>query len=167
MPLTSTITAYDPSWPDRYAETRQLIEPIFGDAFIDCAHVGSTAVPDLAAKPEIDVLVVVEGIERADEWTDGLAACGYVRGRDHSPGHLFYRRDVDGIRTHKIHVCLSGHSKINDLLDFRDHLRSHPDIRQRYEALKLALEAQNTEGIGEYLTGKAPFIEDVLAGLRD
>ena len=163
MPLTSTITPYDREWPDRYREEAEKIAPVFGDALDMIHHVGSTAIPGLAAKPEIDILVVVGDVSSADVWNDELAEYGYTPGGDLSPGHLFYKRNVNGVRTHKIHVCVDGHLQINAMLGFRDHLRLHPDVRKRYETLKLKLEAENTQGIGEYLEGKASFIEKVLS----
>ncbi|MCY1539610.1 GrpB protein [compost metagenome] len=91
-----------------------------------------------------------------------MATLGYVRGSDLSAGHHFYRRDVDGVRTHKVHVCISGHAQIARMLRFRDLLRSDAELHQRYQALKLALEAGNRDGISEYLAGKAPFIDAVM-----
>ncbi|TIS72125.1 MAG: GrpB family protein, partial [Mesorhizobium sp.] len=59
MPLTSSIQTYDPKWPQKYADEAERLTPIFGSALMEIRHVGSTAVPGLAAKPEIDVLAVV------------------------------------------------------------------------------------------------------------
>jgi GrpB-like predicted nucleotidyltransferase (UPF0157 family) len=85
-----------------------------------------------------------------------------MRGSNLSEGHHFYRRDVDGVRTHKVHVCISGHPQIERMLRFRDLLRRDPVIRQQYQELKFQLEASNREGIGEYLAKKAPFIDALL-----
>lgn len=163
MPLTSSITAYDPAWPQRYEEEAARLTPIFGAALIGIHHVGSTAVPGLAAKPEIDVLVIVNRTDVSDGCVKPLQDLGYRRGGDLSQGHHFFKRDKDGVRTHKIHVCLDGHPAIGDMLKFRDHLRSDETVRARYEALKLELEKDNSAGIGEYLNGKKPFIQSVLA----
>lgn len=138
------------------------LQSVFGPRAVQINHVGSTAVPGLAAKPEIDVLVVVLD-HKDDALVDrGMASLGYVRGKNLSEGHHFYRRDIDGVRTHKVHVCLVGHAQISRMLHFRDMLRNDPDLRQRYEDLKVGLEASNTQGIHEYLTQKAPFIEAVM-----
>lgn len=162
MPLTSTITPYDPKWPERFQAEARKIAPILGLNMVEIHHVGSTAVVGLAAKPEIDILVVVNELTLADNWTGHFSSMGYGRGSDLSPGQLFFRRDVDGIRTHKIHVCLAWHPQISDMLRFRDLLRFSPGLRERYQTLKLKLEKENTRGIGEYLDGKAPFIRDAL-----
>lgn len=87
---------------------------------------------------------------------------GYVRGSDLSAEHQFYRRDVAGVRTHKVHVCVSGHWQIKRMLRFRDLLRDDEQLRRDYQQLKLHLEAINRNGIGEYLAAKAPFIDEVM-----
>ncbi|RWD00025.1 MAG: GrpB family protein [Mesorhizobium sp.] len=165
MPLTSSIQTYDPKWPQKYADEAERLTPIFGSALMEIRHVGSTAVPGLAAKPEIDVLAVVNSTGVPEEWSQSLEKLGYRRGGDLSPGHHFFKRDVDGVRTHKLHICREGHPTIIEMLRFRDHLRQHPADRLRYQELKLKLERENTQGIREYLSAKAPFIRSVLAGL--
>ncbi len=160
MALTSKLTAYDDAWPAMFRAERDRLEPAFGGALVAIHHVGSTAVPGLTAKPEIDVLIEVSDYESGLD--DALDALGYRRGKDLTPGHRFYRRDLDGIRTHKLHVCVSGHRKIGLMLRFRDLLRSDPAVRERYQALKLRLEAENRDGMAEYLTRKEPFIDACL-----
>jgi len=163
MTLTSIITAYDPEWPQRYEHERQKLTPIFGASLIEIHHVGSTAIPQLSAKPEIDILVVVSEITQPDEWTADLKIHGYQRGRDFSPVHLFYKRDVNGSRTHKIHVCNWRDPKTEEMLIFRDYLRKDRGVREQYQILKLELERKNTEGMTEYLEAKALFIQDAIA----
>jgi GrpB-like predicted nucleotidyltransferase (UPF0157 family) len=165
MPLTSPIKPYDPTWPQQYAAEEARLKPIFGSALIGIHHVGSTAVPELAAKGEIDVLAVVESDNGLENWNLSLAALGYRRGGDLSSGHLFFKRDVNGVRTHKLHVCLDGHGQIARMLKFRDHLRHDAGDRSRYQELKLRLEHENTLGIQQYLAGKDPFIQAILSNL--
>jgi len=162
VPLTSPIRAYDPAWPDRYAEEAARLAPVFGPLLVALHHVGSTAVPGLAAKPEIDILAIVDCDGVAEAWTGSLRDLGYRRGGDLAPGHGFFKRDVGGLRTHKLHVCSTGHPAAAGMLRFRDHLRRDPAGRRRYEALKLRLEAANRDGIAEYLDGKRPYIQSVL-----
>ena len=162
MALTSKITPYNADWPNQYRVEVSKLAPVFGSALVDIHHVGSTAIPGLAAKPEIDVLAVVENITHVEDWTDALTLQGYRRGGDLSDGHLFFKRDVDGVRTHKLHLCISGHPKIGEMLGFRDFLRLNREVRDEYQALKLRLERDNTAGIAQYLKGKEPFIRSIL-----
>lgn len=163
MALTSRITAYDPRWPQSYAEVAGRLAPIFAPSLMEIHHVGSTAVPLLAAKPEIDILVIVRTSDTPDIWHNSLRKLGFRRGGDLSPEHRFFKRDADGVRTHKLHLCTDGHPSITEMLGFRDHLRVSEKDRQRYEELKLRLERENVAGIGEYLLRKRPFITGILA----
>lgn len=162
MPLTSIITVYDPDWPRQYDVERRKLSPIFGEVLVEIHHVGSTAIQELAAKPEIDILVVVANTTMAERWTIALLKLGYQRGKDLSPEHLFYKRDAGGIRSHKIHVCEQSHQKINEMLMFRNYLRSNSDARDQYQQFKLELEQKNSKGIAEYLAAKEPFIRHIL-----
>lgn len=161
MPLTSAITPYDPEWPARYTEEENRLRPVFGLACLAFHHVGSTAVPGLSAKPEIDILIIVTSSDGLPGWAEALTTFGYRRGGDLSEGHHFFKRDQDGVRTHKLHVCRDGHAIIGRMLQIRDHLRTHKDDREAYQDLKFGLERDNTKGIAEYLQGKAPFLDNL------
>ncbi|MEM6471716.1 MAG: GrpB family protein [Planctomycetota bacterium] len=166
MPLTSTITDYDAEWPRLYREEVERLTPVFEGTLIAIHHIGSTAIPGLLAKPEIDMLAVVPSVDSADRWAVRLDRLGYTRGGDLSSGHLFFKRSLNGVRTHKLHVCRRQHFQIDSMLKFRDQLRTCDDLRRQYGLLKRKLERENSEGIGEYLAGKAPFIRAVLASIE-
>jgi GrpB-like predicted nucleotidyltransferase (UPF0157 family)/ribosomal protein S18 acetylase RimI-like enzyme len=165
MALTSKISLYDSRWPALFLSAKEQIAKAFGTELVAIHHVGSTAVPGLAAKPEIDLLVEVSEHRNESSRDHVMRGSGYARGSDLSAGHHFYRRDVDGVRTHKTHVCITDHGQIERMLRFRDLLRGDPVIRQRYQDLKLELAASNTGGIGEYLAQKAPFIDGLMGSV--
>jgi len=158
MALTSKITTHNPAWPQRYEADKLLLALAFGDELVAMHHVGSTAVPQLAAKPEIDVLIEVSEHRNEAARDEVLLTLGYVRGSDLSQGHHFYRRNVGEVRTHKIHICRCDHPSVIQMLTFRDLLRNDSLLRQRYQDLKIELEATNTGGMAEYLEKKGPFI---------
>lgn len=161
MPLTSSITDYDKNWPRLYEAEAKRLRPIFGDAFVEIHHVGSTAVEGLAAKPEIDMLVVVSELDLLHHWQRELLRLKYIRGRDLMNGHHFFKRDRGRIRTHKLHVCVLGHTQISRMLGIREHLRANSSDRRAYAELKLRLERDNKGGIAEYLDAKAPFLDEL------
>lgn len=165
MALTSKIAAYDPKWASLYQKEALRLRQAFGPALLEIHHIGSTAVPDLPAKPEIDILILVMVNDVAENMTAPLANLGYRRGGDLSPGHSFFKRDINGVRTHKLHVCLANHPKAVEMLKFRDHLRQDANARDAYGRLKLQLEQDNTQGISEYLQGKEPYIQRIVDGL--
>lgn len=165
MALTSKITAYDPGWPSLYQSEALRLRQAFGPSLLEIHHIGSTAVTGLAAKPEIDILILVKDSDVAENMAAALADLGYRRGGDLSAGHSFFKRDVDGVRTHKLHLCLAGHRKALEMIKFRDHLREDSEARDAYGHLKLQLEQENTKGIAEYLRGKEPYIQRIVDGL--
>ena len=165
MPLTSRIQPHSSQWPSLYEQEAARLVPVWGAALSEIHHIGSTAVPGLSAKPEIDILVVIAANGLVETIMRPLQQLGYRRGRDLSPGHHFFKRDDEGVRTHKLHVCIGGHSKIQEFLKFRDFLRQNEDARRSYEDLKRRLERENTRGIAEYLDGKAPFIQGMVEKL--
>jgi GrpB-like predicted nucleotidyltransferase (UPF0157 family) len=114
MPLTSSIQSYDPTWPRQYANEEARLRPIFGSALVEMHHVGSTAVPELAAKGEIDIIAVINLTVTLEDWNPSFEMLGYRRGGDLSPGHRFFKRDIDGIRTHKLHICRNGHVQVSE-----------------------------------------------------
>lgn len=160
MVLTSKIAEHDPTWRSCYQEEADRIGPLIGKNLVSLQHIGSTAIVGLAAKPEIDVLVEVR---KELDYSMALADLGYRRGKDLSAGHQFYKKDVDGIRTHKVHICLVGHATAGEMKNFLEVLTNDCVLRREYQQLKYQLEATNTYGIAEYLAGKEPFIRRVLA----
>ncbi|WP_245287944.1 GrpB family protein [Bradyrhizobium sp. Ec3.3] len=145
---------------------RHACDLVLGPVLLEIHHVGSTAVPELAAKDEIDILAVVNLTGSVEQWKQSLEELGYRRGGDLSSRHSFFKRDVGRVRTHKLHICHEGHPQIVRMLRFRDHLRRHSADRMRYQELKFRLERENTGGIQEYLAAKEPFIDAILADLE-
>ncbi|MEL6375697.1 MAG: GrpB family protein [Pseudomonadota bacterium] len=158
MPLTSTITPYDPNWPELYRQERDRLLPAFA-CFHNINHIGSTAVPGLAAKPEIDIMLRLTNLPDREALSVKLSGFGYRFGTVMSDGHYFYKRDHEGRRTHKLHILQATHPHGTRMIVISDRLRENSLDRQAYEALKLKLEAENTRGIVEYLEGKAPFLD--------
>lgn len=162
------IAVYDPSWPEIFAGEAQAIRQALGDILVGLEHVGSTAIPGLAAKPVIDIAVSVTSLAAASEVVPALEALGYdCRGENGIPGRLFFRKGlVEFRRTHHLHLTEVGHEQWKAMLLFRDYLRSHPGDAQRYEALKRALAEKFRDNRSAYTNGKANFVQAVLAKER-
>ena len=162
------ITKYDPSWPEVFAGEAQAIRQALGDTLVAIEHVGSTAIPGLAAKPIIDILAAVTSLAEAEARLAALEALGYdCRGENGIPGRLFFRKGlIEFKRTHHLHIVGIGHEQWASMLAFRDYLRSHPGDAQRYEALKRALSEKYRDNRRAYTNGKASFVEAILEKAR-
>jgi len=154
---TVEIVEYRDDWPRRYSTERQRIAGALGATARRIEHIGSTAVPRLAAKPIVDILVTVDDPEDEFTFRPQLEAAGYVL-RVREPNHRMFRtpdRDVH------VHVWPSGGGEQGKLLRFRDRLRSNPEDRQRYEEAKRAL-AGRYRDVNYYAEAKSAVIEDIL-----
>lgn len=153
------IVDYDPKWPQLFASLEASISGALGDLAIRIEHVGSTAVPGLAAKPIIDIDVVV-ATDRVHDAIRQLASAGYAHEGDLG---IFGREafvSPDGLPTHHLYVCPVGSPELARHLRFRDYLRSDPSATAEYAALKRRLAA--TTDRAAYSPGKSEFIERAL-----
>ena len=158
MPQHVTVTAYDPRWPQLYEREAAAISAALGGALSAIHHIGSTAVPGLAAI--IDIMPVVHSLSGADAARGALEALGYeYLGEFGIPGRRYLRRGGDE-RTHQVHIFAEGdRENIARHLAFRDYLRAHPDVCAEYAALKRALAARYPYDIEGYCDGKAGFVK--------
>ncbi len=121
-----SVVEADPSWPAQFSLLRDALLPVVGDLAVTVEHVGSTAVPGLAAKPVLDVDVVVPDATARRAAGQALAGAGWrpegdlgIEGRD-----AFAARP--GLPPHHLYVVVDGSPAHRDHVDLRDHLRSHP-----------------------------------------
>lgn len=164
------LVAADPAWPARYATEIESIRRALGPSgpLLRFEHIGSTAVPGLAAKPIIDVLLIpAEG-----EWPETilrttLSALGYVWWDGNpNPRHLFFVKGMPPFgdrRTHHVHV--RPRMDAIPLLTFRDQLRARPELAGAYERLKLELAARFPADREAYTHGKDAFVSAILSGV--
>jgi GrpB-like predicted nucleotidyltransferase (UPF0157 family) len=159
MPLV--VVDYDPAWPQVYETLRARIQPVVADIAVAIEHIGSTAVPGLAAKPIIDLVVVVP-VDRVATAIDRLAGLGYVHKGDLGvPGREAFAHPPDTPR-HHLYVCPVGNTGLANPLAVRDYLRAHPEAALEYAELKRRLAVRFADDVDGYVEGKTAFILDVL-----
>jgi len=161
------IVDYDPRWPAMFAEEAGLLRrALDGDLLIGIEHFGSTAIPGMAAKPIIDILIAVRSLAEARAMVaEPLQRLDYVYWADNpKTDRMFF---VNGMppygarRTHHVHITEpTGEMWLR--LTFRDYLRTHPDEAQRYERLKRDLAAVHHADREAYTDAKATFVEEIL-----
>ncbi len=154
------ILPHDPAWKIVYQREAACLRPLFGDNLIALHHIGSTAVPGLAAKPTIDLLAVVRSQARLERCRPDLQALGYqAKGENGIPGRRYFQKLQGEVHLTHIHAYEAGHPDIQRHLNFRDFLRTHPQDAQAYAALKQALAEQFTYEPKRYTEGKSEFIQ--------
>jgi GrpB-like predicted nucleotidyltransferase (UPF0157 family) len=156
------VVDYDEQWPRRFEDLRARIWPVVADVALRIEHVGSTSVPGLAAKPIIDMTVVVA--ERGDVAVtiERLATLGYRhRGNLGIEDRETFDHSTD-LPQHNLYVCPEGTIGIVNQVAVRDYLRAHADAAHHYGELKKRLAVRFPSDIDSYVFGKTDFILDVL-----
>jgi GrpB-like predicted nucleotidyltransferase (UPF0157 family) len=151
----------DPAWPRVFETLRETIWPAVSDVALAIEHVGSTAVPGLAAKPIVDIDVVVPA-GRAPLAIARLVDVGYVHKGDLGvPGREAFGQPP-GTPRHHLYVCEVGNTALANHLAVRDRLRADPAAARAYGELKRRLATQFADDVDAYVEGKTAFILDLL-----
>ena len=159
------VVPYDDRWPSLFqAEAGRIAAALarFGVPPLAIEHVGSTAVPGLAAKPILDVAAGrPSGITPA-AYIEVFESLDYVyRGDGGLPGREFFRRGV--LRSHHVHLVEHAGAHWNRYIRFRDTLRADPSLRDAYADLKHSLAMRFPRDREAYIAGKSEFVERVLS----
>ena len=162
------IVDYDPEWPRLFEGAAARLRAAAPSLIVAVEHIGSTAVPGLAAKPIVDLLPAVAAghPDDLDRCVAPIVALGYeyiAAYEDELPYRRFFRlRAAD--RRHNVHLVVQGSEFWVRHLAFRDILRTHPPVAVEYAALKRSL-ALRYDDVGAYTDAKTGFIESTLAAL--
>lgn len=151
----------DDAWPQLFQREGRRIEVALGDRALRVEHVGSTSVPGLAAKPVIDVILMVTDPDDEAAYVPPLEASGYLL-RIREPGwfrHRLLARSDPGVN---LHVFAPGCAEADRMIRFRDHLRTDPADREMYERTKRSLAARRWAYVQDYADAKTEVIADVL-----
>lgn len=154
------VVPYQASWPLAYAQEAALFKDALSGLLVSIHHIGSTAVPGLAAKPIIDILPVVTNLTAVDALRGVFASLGYeYMGEFGIPGRRYLRKG--GLhRTHQVHIFgIESQYDIERHLAVRDYLRTHPQRAESYAALKRSLAAVYPYDIQSYCDGKDAFMK--------
>ena len=154
------LVPYDPGWPARFEGLRDRFERALGAAARRIDHVGSTAVPGLAAKPVIDVQVSVLDLGQEDTYVPALNAAG-VRLHHRDSEHRFLLPPETVPRDVHVHVCAAGSRLERRHVLFRDHLRATPAARDAYRAAKDAAAREWSDDRFAYTEAKGEVIRGI------
>ncbi len=156
-----TLADPDPAWADWYAREEDRIRKALGERAVQIEHVGSTSVPGLAAKPVIDIVLVVADSADEASYVPDLEAAGYrLRFREVSWYEHRFLVDAPSVQ---IHVFSAGSVEVDRMLLFRDRLRSCAADRELYQRTKRELAAARWSYVQDYADAKTSVVEDILA----
>ncbi|CAN5478650.1 GrpB family protein [soil metagenome] len=163
------VVSWRSAWEQAFASERDRIERILGDRVIAIEHIGSTAVPGLAAKPVIDLLCGFRTYADAVAAVPLLVADGWDLPADINArieDRRFLKRVKDDVRTHHAHLIEFGSPLWDEYVFFRDALREDPAVRDEYESLKRKLAEKFRDQRDSYTASKGDFVKRVVAERR-
>ena len=156
------VTEYDPLWPQKFQAESLLIRGILADNCLAIYHIGSTAVPGLAAKPIIDMMAVVKSLAQVDDAAEDFSQIGYEYLGEFGIAGRRYLRKGGEERTHQIHIFQADDwANIGRHLAFRDYMRSHEKERAEYAKIKTELAQRFPYDIDGYCDGKEHFVREM------
>ncbi len=160
---------HDPRWHAVFEAEHARLVALFPGVFAEIAHIGSTPVADLRAKPIVDLMAGVSSMEAARALHDPLCDHGYAMSDELNRAltdRQFLMRHADGRRTHHLHIVVHESQAWHDRVAFCALLHGNADLRRRYERLKMDLVARHAEQRDAYTEGKSAFIEAAIRGCR-
>jgi GrpB-like predicted nucleotidyltransferase (UPF0157 family) len=156
------LVAHDPTWQENFKEEANRLNSILGKEVIAIYHIGSTSVPNIWAKPIIDILIEVQDIDRIDDLNSIMLQRVYTpKGEYGLPGRRYFVKGDEENHTHHIHIYTQGHTDVARHLNFRDYLQTHPDEAHGYSILKEELARRYIGDIDAYQSGKAELIKEL------
>lgn len=160
-----SVVPYDDRWPVDFRQIEQRLRTGLGDGVV-IEHVGSTSVTGLAAKPIIDLEVVVGSAEEICPTIEALAALGYLHRGDLGIAGREAFTAPSGLPYHHLYLVVAGSQPHRDHVDLRDYLRANPQAAERYAAVKLRLSPLLASDREAYTTSKAATVQALLAEAR-
>lgn len=162
------VLPYDEKWKQDFMAIKEEISAALGDIAIAIEHVGSTSVEGMAAKPIIDIDVVVKR-EQIGDAILVLSGIGYIHEGDLGiPGReAFAYEGKEHLQRHHLYVCPEDSAELKRHLAFRDYLRKHPDAVEEYSKIKIEAARLYPEDIDNYIEYKSPVIEKIYADILE
>lgn len=160
QPVRVELSDHDPRWAARFEERAVELRAVLGDRARLVEHIGSTAVPGLAAKPIVDIVVGIDDPDDEPAYLPDLQAAGYdLRVRE--PGHRCLRAGEPDEPVN-LHCYPPEHPEVRKYLTFRDRLRGDEDDRLLYESAKRSLADRDWPDMNYYAEAKRPVIDAIL-----
>lgn len=152
---------YNPEWKNEFERIADELMTVLGQKIISIEHVGSTSVQGLAAKPVIDIDIVIDN--NFLEVKEVLESAGYHHEGDLGiPGREAFRYDdKPHLMKHHLYVCNKENEELHRHITFRDYLRQHEEEKERYSAIKKQMALKFPYDIDSYIEGKQPVILEI------
>lgn len=155
---------YDPNWVNEFDKKAKILKSIFGAELLEIHHIGSTSIPGMFAKPQIDILILVKDSSRIKNFYEVMTEAGFTpQGTEYAgtDAEYFTEDAEDGKRMTSVYVFQKGQAKSEELINFRDYLRTHKEDKDLYISVKKDLCEKYSENYARYGLGKNEVIQEI------
>ena len=152
------LVPFNEKWKAIFPSEAQLIKISLGDIVKTIEHIGSTSIPSMIAKPQIDILVIVTDLDLVPKYYVQMESVGYTAlGREYvgNGDEYFIKDSLDGRRIVSVHIFEEGNPHINKYIYFREYIKQHPLEMEEYVKIKSNLYDKYSDNYAEYDTQKA------------
>ena len=158
------VVPYDEQWKQEFEKIKAELSRVLDDCVIAIEHVGSTSVEGLAAKPVIDIDVIIKDYNVFETVKERLAQTGYTHEGDLGikERHAFKYDEKPHLMKHHLYICPEYSEELKRHIAFRDYLRVHPEDRDWYGAVKLIAAERYPEDINSYMIAKSPCATEII-----
>jgi GrpB-like predicted nucleotidyltransferase (UPF0157 family) len=156
---TVKLSPHNPNWIELFEQEKELLAK-FGQV----EHIGSTAIPDLHAKPIIDIVIGIsaDDIKDINKYKKPFTKIGYDYMREDRPNEHLFTKGPEGNRTHYLHMIELNSLAWHEYIKFRDYLINNPEARKRYTDLKIKLATKFANDRKSYTAGKDKLIKEFI-----
>lgn len=160
---------YDPNWVNKFEQEKVIILSVLDSVPVTIEHIGSTSIPGMVAKPEIDILIGVSDITDVMPCVKKFKSISYMyypRFEEFEPMRRYFRKSDGIVPLVHVHAYEVSSEEYNERIMFRDYLRDHPDTAKAYTAHKKLLVAAGGDDRGAYSDAKTIFVSDIIKMIR-
>jgi GrpB-like predicted nucleotidyltransferase (UPF0157 family) len=158
-----SLESHKEEWEEKYRKEAEKLSSILGNKIKNVEHIGSTAIPEIKAKPIIDMVAVMEDLDSVNEIISTLEQNGYEhRPNDDVQNRVFLAKGPKNNRTHYLSITEENSEFLKRTTEFRDYLNENPEAARKYEKVKEELAAVHSDEREKYTEKKSKFIEEIL-----
>jgi len=159
---------HDKNWAKLFEEEKKILLERFPNIILEVSHGGSTAIPNIVAKPIIDMFVAVPSLDDAERLRTELEQLGYIyRGKEDVLERILYLRASRDLTTHYLHFVEKNNDEWNSHLLIKEYYLEHPEAVKEYELLKKKLAEQYPNDRKSYTNGKDEFIKSIIQKAKE
>lgn len=163
-----SVVTYDSHWINQYKGEHKVLSGVFGDSLVRIEHVGSTAVPDMAGQPIVDVLVVVTPDTAVENYIPALQKVGYVLDGVFLDKELYQlSREINRVKLVTVRIFKEGHPSVASILSVRDYLLENPNEVRKFSRAKRAWKKDYPVDYAAYRQAKSDYLEELLKRIAE